>query len=450
MSAPRWVVVDVDVRGEDAALARSAVGDADVAYVTLWWGPVPVGRLVLRVEQLPVSDAFVRHRFADLAAPVVLAREAPGGRARPGTDGEPAPPRLVRPGHTGDGSAHLDALLLGADLDAGSDPDARDGLPEVAWVVCTRGRGADIGAALTASRAQIVAPSEIIVVDNNDEPDAALAELVASTPSARVVHEPRPGLSRARNAGIRATRASVVAFTDDDAVPTPEWTRAVATVFTDESIDAATGVVLPAALDTPAAVHFQLARGGLGGSFVPLVFDRDFFEAARPEGVPVWRIGSGANLAVRRTAFELLGGFDERLGAGASGCSEDSELLFRMLDAGCTVVNEPRLVVRHRHRSTLVELARQIHAYQRGHVSALVAQADRHADDGSRRRALRELPRYYAVMARWHLTHPSRRGPLLYLAELSGYLRGLGYFARRQWRTDSEPPTVAFLAEDHG
>jgi len=51
-----------------------------------------------------------------------------------------------------------------------------------------------------------------------------------------------------------------------------------------------------------------------------------FFGPQVAYGVPVWAIGAGANMAFRREAFERVGVFDERLGAGATGCSEDFAL----------------------------------------------------------------------------------------------------------------------------
>ena len=102
--------------------------------------------------------------------------------------------------------------------------------------------------------------------------------------------------------------------------------------------------------------------GGFSAGFVPLVFGQDFFTKTRPFGVPVWRIGAGASMAFRRAVFTAIGTFDERLGAGASGCSEDSELWYRLLAGGWECRYEPSAVVFHCHRSSWKALERQINA----------------------------------------------------------------------------------------
>jgi GT2 family glycosyltransferase len=141
----------------------------------------------------------------------------------------------------------------------------------------------------------------------------------------------------------------------------------------------------------------------------------------RPLGVPVWRIGAGANMAFRREVFERLGGFDERLGAGAAGCSEDSEMWYRVLAAGHSCRYEPAAVVRHQHRADLDGVRRQSRAYLDGHVAALLVQYARHRDPGNLRRLLVALPRYYAGRA---LRSARRADPTL-LAELRGLARGV-------------------------
>jgi GT2 family glycosyltransferase len=52
-----------------------------------------------------------------------------------------------------------------------------------------------------------------------------------------------------------------------------------------------------------------------------------------PADTPTWHALVGANMAVRRAAFEAAGGFDERLGPGAAGLSEDTDLGLRIARA---------------------------------------------------------------------------------------------------------------------
>jgi GT2 family glycosyltransferase len=149
----------------------------------------------------------------------------------------------------------------------------------------------------------------------------------------------------ARNAGVRVAKGALIAFTDDDVVPSPRWTTEVVRALSSATVDAVTGLVLPARLDSPAQCYFQFKMGGFGSECVPLIFDRRFLDETRATGAQVWRIGAGANMAFRRSVFDRVGLFDERLGAGASGCSEDSELWYRLIAGGGACLFEPRAFV---------------------------------------------------------------------------------------------------------
>ncbi|MEM8761253.1 MAG: glycosyltransferase family A protein, partial [Pseudomonadota bacterium] len=69
------------------------------------------------------------------------------------------------------------------------------------------------------------APFEVIVVDNGSDPPLDPATLPA-LPSLRLIRETAPGSYAARNAGIAAARAAILAFTDADCRPRPDWLAA--------------------------------------------------------------------------------------------------------------------------------------------------------------------------------------------------------------------------------
>ncbi len=62
---------------------------------------------------------------------------------------------------------------------------------------------------------------EIVVADNNSA--CGLAAVREAAPSALVVPAPIQGAGPARNAGIAASRGTVIAFIDSDCVPEPDW-----------------------------------------------------------------------------------------------------------------------------------------------------------------------------------------------------------------------------------
>jgi glycosyltransferase involved in cell wall biosynthesis len=62
---------------------------------------------------------------------------------------------------------------------------------------------------------------ELVVVDNC--PDQSASDIVRDIPSVKYVHEPRSGTACARNRGVKAANAPLVAFIDDDEVAEPQW-----------------------------------------------------------------------------------------------------------------------------------------------------------------------------------------------------------------------------------
>jgi len=395
----------------------------------LWWRDLPLGMIAGTAEETPFSAAHLGAHLARFAADQRAARDPDLGAPLRGTyDGRPEDIlRVAQARKVGETIAWLDGIAALPPCSAA----------DLAVIICTRDRGPHLRACLDSLRSQKSPPGEIVVVDNSQGGDARA--LCAERPEVRYVHEPRPGLSMARNAGIRAATRPIVAFTDDDVQPHPLWTSEVARVFAQDAHrpDAMTGLVLPVRLDTPAQVFFQMRMGGFGTRFVPVVFDALLYENTRPQGPHVWHIGAGANMAFRKAIFDKVGLFDCRLGAGASGCSEDSEMWYRIIATGGTCQYEPRALVYHDHRDSWPALHSQMRAYQTGHVSALVAQADRFGDRGNLRRIFRQLPSYFVreFFESVQAHEPERRRVLA--EEFRGWCSGLRYVVNRRWRGDS-------------
>jgi glycosyltransferase involved in cell wall biosynthesis len=261
-------------------------------------------------------------------------------------------------------------------------------------VVCTRDRAADLKRCLEYLAASTDKDFELIVVDNASR-DNDTEQVVRAFPGALYLREDRPGLDIARNTGAFAATGDIVAYTDDDVEVSAEWTGDLKRAFDDPLVMAVTGLVLPKSLDTEAQYRFE-RFWSFGKGYVPRTFDHAWFRAFHPYSAPVWDIGAGANMAFRRDIFYLAGGFDPRLDVGASGCSGDSEMWYRVLAEGWNCRYLPGLVVYHRHRTDLGALRRQLFFYMRGHVSALLVQYERYHDKGNLRRIYRGLPRYYA------------------------------------------------------
>ena len=196
--------------------------------------------------------------------------------------------------------------------------------------------------------------------------------------------------------------------------------------------------MLPVSLGSDAAFAFEMDFGGLGGSFLPRTFDPDFLQSSFGEAPQVWRIGAGANMAIRREAFERVGLFDVRLGAGATGCSEDSEFWYRLLAAGLSCRYEPAAVVHHEHRASIDALRRQLRDYMRGHMVALLIQYQAHGQTGNLVRAV-TLPAWTLAAGVRHLFRPTFRRKVI-AWELLGLAEGpIAWAKRRRLKTGSRP-----------
>jgi GT2 family glycosyltransferase len=276
-------------------------------------------------------------------------------------------------------------------------------------------------------------PGEIIVVDNASR--SAEVAAVAELAGAILVREERPGLDYARNAGVTAAKGDMIAFCDDDVVLHRDWCREILTAFDDPVVDVLTGLVLPLELETEAQRTFEF-EWGFGRGFERIDFGPAFFNRTVSSGCPAWLVGAGASMAFRRSVFNKVGLFDERLDAGCAGCSGDSELWYRILAHGGTCRYEPRIVSFHRHRRSTEELRHQLRAYIRGHVMALLIQHQRFGHRGNLLRALVKIPFWYIRRVQKKFL---RGGDPYLWTELKGYTGGFLYFARHSRIPVSDP-----------
>jgi glycosyltransferase involved in cell wall biosynthesis len=203
-------------------------------------------------------------------------------------------------------------------------PDVSPCLLRASVVVPTHRRRELLTRCVAALRAQDFDPAayEILVADDENSPRTRqLVEHWATAPGAAVRYLPvtqAHGPAAARNAGWRAARGAIIAFTDDDCIPQRAWLRHGVAAFT-EHIDAAWGkLVMPV-------------------SAAPTDYERDAARLAESPFVT-------ANCFVRRSALAALGGFDERF---AVAWREDSDLFFSLLERNATVAYVSQAVVVH-------------------------------------------------------------------------------------------------------
>jgi GT2 family glycosyltransferase len=217
-----------------------------------------------------------------------------------------------------------------------------NGVPDVSVVISTCDRAESLSRTVQSLRRQQI-PSgldyEVIVVDNNstDETSAFLQGLAGEQQlPLRCIFESRQGVSYGRNAGIQASRAPIVAFTDDDNEVDPQWIATIKRVLDlHPDVAAAGGKILP---EWPSAVPGWLDRQHWSPLAILDYGNRAFYSSASDP-----RVLLTANLAVRRDMLERVGGFSPDF----ERC-QDHELLIRLWRAGGRVLYAPELVVRAR------------------------------------------------------------------------------------------------------
>lgn len=170
-------------------------------------------------------------------------------------------------------------------------------------------------------------PFEVIVADDgHDEATRAAVEVLqAEAPLGVALRYLRPPSGRgpavARNAGWRAARAPLIAFTDDDTVPARGWLAAGwAAMAAEPAWSAACGAVRVPRSDGPPTDHERMTRGLETAEFVT------------------------ANAFVRTAALRSVDGFDERF---LRAWREDSDLQFRLAQTAGPVGRAPLAEVTH-------------------------------------------------------------------------------------------------------
>lgn len=213
-------------------------------------------------------------------------------------------------------------------------PTAKSGRqPSVSVVVPTCGRAELLNRCLQALLAQDLPPLQYEVLIVDDAPAAATREIVQAwiqQGAARglavhyLANTGPHGPAAARNRGWRASRAPIVAFTDDDTVPAPNWLAQGLAAFTVGEKEGKGADVVCGRVQMP-----------LAGTPTDYESDAQQFETA--EFVT-------ANCLCTRSVLEALEGFDEDF---RMAWREDSDLHFRLLKHGARVVQAADALVVH-------------------------------------------------------------------------------------------------------
>jgi glucosyl-dolichyl phosphate glucuronosyltransferase len=187
----------------------------------------------------------------------------------------------------------------------------------------------------------------VIVVDNNSRDDTreVVTTRIDGYPvELRYVFEPTQGKSHALNAGLAVTDASIVVFTDDDVRLGENWLAAACQPMLDHpAIDYTGGPVEPI-WEQPCPAWLDRTRSDLWGTLAILDYGGESFVFEERRRVPL-----GANMAVRRTLIDRIGGFDPGLGRRGTSLlgQEQAEFFCRSRAAGARGLYVPAMRLHH-------------------------------------------------------------------------------------------------------
>jgi GT2 family glycosyltransferase len=192
-------------------------------------------------------------------------------------------------------------------------------------------------------------PNYEVIVVNDGSTDAT--PIIASEYGFRLISTENRGLSNARNSGMEAATGEIVAYTDDDARPDPQWLKYLAWAFMHSDHVGIGGPNIAPPGDGPIA---ECVANAPGGPLHVLVTD------TLAEHIP------GCNMAFRKDALEAIQGFDPQYRAAG----DDVDLCWRLQERGGTIGFHAGAMVWHHRRNSFRMYWKQQQGY--GKAEALL------------------------------------------------------------------------------
>jgi glycosyltransferase involved in cell wall biosynthesis len=257
---------------------------------------------------------------------------------------------------------------------------------------------------------------EVIVVDNGSH--QPMTPLVDQFPFARCVIEPKNGSYAARNRGAQHATGAVLAFTDADCQPLPDWLMQTARVFELEARVSAIG----GRIDLVVSHERALAE----------LYEMVLSPFPQESFVEKQGFAATANLAVRASVFEAVGPFNEGLLS-----SGDREWGNRLIASGYELRYAPQCAVEHPARRTIRSLVNKRRRIEGGTVRLARSGGFAETNRGTSRLHPSRTELAFALLFRPEAFGLGRLEALKVLA-LSGYLVAVrlieGLRIRLGWR----------------
>jgi GT2 family glycosyltransferase len=289
-------------------------------------------------------------------------------------------------------------------------------------VICTRNRQQHVRPTVEALETQGGPGTPILVVDQSDAEDSWLAERERKDARLSVIRDSGRGVSRARNIAWRHADSEWLVYLDDDCLPDPGWLDALEDEMREHSDADYVGCMV------------DQSASPTGDYKAYSVFSVPEHRRIAGRWTRPSRLGYGVCFAVRRSAVESTGGWDERLGPGVPDfpASDDMDFNYRLMRAGGIAYLTPRARALHdQWRDPAV-----LPALYRGYMAAGCGYAMKHVKRGDvmgglwlLTHAVRDLGRSFASAAK----HRSRLRLSIALAKLAGFASGTAKGVARDW-----------------
>jgi len=220
--------------------------------------------------------------------------------------------------------------------------------PTISVIIPVKNRPQDIKECLAALVHLDYPKDKVEIIVADDGSTDATGEVI-QTFDVRAIHSPQSiGASACRNLAARRAQGDLLAFTDSDCVPHPQWLRDLSPYFNDEKVGIVGGYVsnfysrstLDRYEDVKSSLNigplsFRVEENPLSNAYVP-----------------------SCNLIIRKKAFLDAGGFQEDLTVG-----EDVDLCWRTRALGYHLLYIPQGKVEHKHRSDLIHMLTRRYDY---------------------------------------------------------------------------------------
>jgi glycosyltransferase involved in cell wall biosynthesis len=217
---------------------------------------------------------------------------------------------------------------------------------DISLIVVTRDRCQQLARCLeSVQRIEFDRPWELIVVDNGStDKTACIVREFIKTANLRATYlfEPMRGKSKGLNTALETASGQIVAFTDDDCYPAPDFLSQVWSALDDPLVGYIGGrIMLHDPADYPITIH---------ESVTPVTYPAKSFVCAG--------LIEGANMAFRRKVLLDIGAFDPLFGPGALvGAAEDVDAAGRASAMGWKGEYRPEVIVRHHHGRKAADVA---------------------------------------------------------------------------------------------